>query len=96
LTRPGRVARGGPHYENAAARVEVVSGQTDQCGHHDDAAGPGSQDRGPGDRGFGKPVVATIRLAGPQIAEAKTDDAGNLSVAVQPGQYALRVEAASI
>jgi outer membrane protein OmpA-like peptidoglycan-associated protein len=38
-------------------------------------------------------VVATVKAAGPQIAEAKTDESGNLSVAVQPGQYVLRVEA---
>ena len=41
----------------------------------------------------GKPVVATVKLAGPQIAETKTDEAGNLSVGLQPGQYVLRVEA---
>jgi outer membrane protein OmpA-like peptidoglycan-associated protein len=43
--------------------------------------------------GSGKAVPAVIKLAGPQIAEAKADESGNLAVGVQPGQYMLRAEA---
>jgi outer membrane protein OmpA-like peptidoglycan-associated protein len=82
-----------PNYENAAARVEVVSGQTTNVAITMTPRAPAAKIAGRVTEDSGKPVVATIRLAGPQIAEAKTDDAGNLSVAVQPGQYALRVEA---
>jgi outer membrane protein OmpA-like peptidoglycan-associated protein len=82
-----------PNYENATAKVEVVAGQTANMAITMTPRAPAAKIAGRVTEDSGKPVVATIRLAGPQIAEAKTDDAGNLSIAVQAGQYALRVEA---
>jgi outer membrane protein OmpA-like peptidoglycan-associated protein len=38
-------------------------------------------------------VVASIKMAGPQIAEAKSDESGNFAVQVASGLYALRVDA---
>jgi outer membrane protein OmpA-like peptidoglycan-associated protein len=82
-----------PNYENAASRVEVVAGQTANLVITMTPRAPAAKISGRVTDDSGKPVVATVKLAGPQIAEAKTDDAGNLSVAVQAGQYVLRVEA---
>ena len=82
-----------PNYENATAKVEVVAGQTANMAITMTPRAPAAKIAGRVTEESGKPVVATVRLAGPQIAEAKTDDAGNLSIAVQAGQYALRVEA---
>jgi outer membrane protein OmpA-like peptidoglycan-associated protein len=82
-----------PNYENATTRVEVVAGQTANVAVAMTPRAPAAKITGRVTDDSGKPVVATIRLAGPQIAETKTDDAGNLSLAVQAGQYALRMEA---
>jgi outer membrane protein OmpA-like peptidoglycan-associated protein len=41
----------------------------------------------------GKGVVASIKMAGPQIAEGRSDESGNFSVPAAPGLYALRVDA---
>ncbi len=82
-----------PNYENGTARVDVVAGQTVNVVITMTPRAPSAKVTGRVTEDSGKPVVATVKLAGPQIAEAKTDDAGSLSVAVQPGQYMLRVEA---
>jgi outer membrane protein OmpA-like peptidoglycan-associated protein len=82
-----------PNYENASARVEVVAGQTVNVAITMTPRAPAAKITGRVTEDSGKPVVATVKAAGPQIAEAKTDESGNLSVAVQPGQYVLRVEA---
>ncbi len=82
-----------PNFENVTARIEVMAGQTANVAITMTPRAPAAKIAGRVTEDSGKPVVAVVRLAGPQIAEAKTDDAGNLSLAVQPGQYALRVEA---
>jgi outer membrane protein OmpA-like peptidoglycan-associated protein len=82
-----------PNYENASTRVEVVAGQTVNVAITMTPRAPAAKITGRVTEDSGKPVVATVKAAGPQIAEAKTDDSGNLSIAVQPGQYVLRVEA---
>ena len=82
-----------PNYENATARVDVVAGQTVNVVITMTPRAPTAKVTGRVVDESGKPVVATVKLAGPQIAEAKTDEAGNLSVGLQPGQYVLRVEA---
>jgi outer membrane protein OmpA-like peptidoglycan-associated protein len=82
-----------PSYENATTRVDVVAGQTANVTITMTPKAPAGKVTGRVVDESGKPVVATIKMAGPQIAEARTDDTGNLSVGVQPGQYVLRVEA---
>jgi outer membrane protein OmpA-like peptidoglycan-associated protein len=82
-----------PNYENATARADVVAGQTVNVVITMTPRAPTAKVTGRVVDESGKPVVATVKLAGPQIAEAKTDEAGNLSVGLQPGQYVLRVEA---
>jgi outer membrane protein OmpA-like peptidoglycan-associated protein len=82
-----------PNYENATARADVVAGQTVNVVITMTPRAPAAKITGRVVDESGKPVVATVKLAGPQIAETKTDEAGNLSVGLQPGQYVLRVEA---
>ena len=82
-----------PNYENAPARVEVVAGQTVNVAITMTPRPPAGKLTGRVVDESGKAVVATIKLAGPQIAETKSDDAGTLSIGIQPGQYTLRVEA---
>jgi outer membrane protein OmpA-like peptidoglycan-associated protein len=82
-----------PNYENVSTKVDVVAGQTINVAITMTPRAPAAKVAGRIAEDSGKPVVATVKLAGPQIAEAKTDESGNLSVAVQPGQYMLRVEA---
>jgi OmpA-OmpF porin, OOP family len=81
-----------PGYEPAAAKVEIAAGQTTNVVITMTPKAPAAKVTGRVVDESGKPVVAVVKLAGPQIAESKTDDAGNLSVGVQPGQYVLRVE----
>ncbi|MGA9653679.1 MAG: OmpA family protein, partial [Polyangia bacterium] len=81
------------NYENANAKVEVVAGQTANVAITMTPRAPAGKVTGRVVDESGKPVVAAVKLAGPQIAEAKSDDAGNLSIGIQPGQYVLRVEA---
>jgi outer membrane protein OmpA-like peptidoglycan-associated protein len=37
--------------------------------------------------------VASLKLAGPQIAEGRSDESGNFAIPVAPGNYVLRVDA---
>jgi len=41
----------------------------------------------------GKGIVSNIKLAGPQIADGKSDESGNFAVPVLPGHYSVRVDA---
>jgi outer membrane protein OmpA-like peptidoglycan-associated protein len=81
------------NYENATAKVEVMAGQMATVAVTMTPRAPAGKVTGRVVDESGKPVVAAVKLAGPQIAEAKSDDTGNLSVGIQPGQYVLRVEA---
>ncbi len=82
-----------PNFDNATARADVVAGQTANVVITMTPRAPSAKITGRVVDETGKPVVATVKLAGPQIAEAKSDEGGTLSVGLQPGQYALRVEA---
>jgi outer membrane protein OmpA-like peptidoglycan-associated protein len=79
-------------YEPSTAKVEIAAGQTTNVLITMTPKLPAAKVTGRVVDDSGKPVVAIVKLAGPQIAESKTDDAGNLSVGVQAGQYVLRVE----
>jgi outer membrane protein OmpA-like peptidoglycan-associated protein len=81
------------NYENATAKVEVMAGQMANVAVTMTPRAPAGKVTGRVVDESGKPVVAAVKLAGPQIAEAKSDEGGNLSVGIQPGQYVLRVEA---
>jgi outer membrane protein OmpA-like peptidoglycan-associated protein len=90
---PAELFVAAPNYENATARVDVVAGQAANVVITMTPRAPAGKISGRVVDEAGKPVVATVKLAGPQIAEAKSDDAGNLSIGLQPGQYVIRVEA---
>ena len=82
-----------PNFDNATARAAVVASQTVNVVITMTPRAPSAKITGRVVDETGKPVVATVKLAGPQIAEAKSDEGGTLSVGLQPGQYVLRVEA---
>ena len=82
-----------PGFDPAMARVQIAAGQTTNVVITMVPKAPAARVTGRVVDEAGKPVLATIKLAGPQIAEGKVDESGNLSIGVQPGQYMLRAEA---
>jgi hypothetical protein len=80
-------------FETATVRTEVVAGQTANIVLRLTPKAPAARAVGRISDDAGKGVVASIKLAGPQIAEGRSDESGNFSVPVVPGLYALRVDA---
>jgi outer membrane protein OmpA-like peptidoglycan-associated protein len=80
-------------YETVSARLDVIAGQTANVAFTLTPRAPPARAMGRIVDGFGKGVVAALKLAGPQIAEARSDEAGNFAVSVQPGQYVVRIDA---
>lgn len=80
-------------YESTTVRTEVVAGQTANIVLRLVPKAPPARAFGRVSDGAGKGIVASIKLAGPQIAEGRSDESGNFSVPVQPGLYAARVDA---
>jgi outer membrane protein OmpA-like peptidoglycan-associated protein len=82
-------------YESATVRTEVVAGQTANIVLRLAAKIPAARVYGRVSDDAGKGVVASLKLAGPQLAETKSDESGNFSAPVGPGLYAVRVDAES-
>jgi outer membrane protein OmpA-like peptidoglycan-associated protein len=80
-------------FETATVKTEVIAGQTANIVLRLTPKAPAARAVGRISDDAGKGVVASIKLAGPQIAEGRSDEAGNFSVPVVPGLYALRVDA---
>jgi len=80
-------------FETASVKTEVVAGQTANIVLRLMPHAPPARAAGRIGDESGKGLVATIKLAGPQIAEVKSDESGNFSVPVSAGIYALRVDA---
>ena len=80
-------------YETVSARFDVIAGQTANVAFTLTARVPAARAVGHIADGSGKGVAAALKLAGPQIAEGKSDESGNFTVPVQPGQYVLRIDA---
>jgi outer membrane protein OmpA-like peptidoglycan-associated protein len=80
-------------FETATVRTEVIAGQTANIVLRLTPKAPAARAVGRISDDAGKGVVASIKLAGPQIAEGRSDESGNFSVPVVPGLYALRVDA---
>jgi outer membrane protein OmpA-like peptidoglycan-associated protein len=80
-------------FETATVRTEVISGQTANIVLRLTPKAPAARAMGRIIDDSGKGVVASIKLAGPQLADGKSDESGNFSVSVAPGLYALRVDA---
>jgi outer membrane protein OmpA-like peptidoglycan-associated protein len=80
-------------FENATVRTEVIAGQTANIVLRLTPKAPAARAVGRISDDAGKGVAASIKLAGPQLAEGRSDESGNFSVPVAPGLYALRVDA---
>ena len=80
-------------FETATVKTEVMAGQTANIVLRLTAKAPAARAVGRISDDSGKGVVASLKLAGPQIAEGRSDESGNFSVPVVPGLYALRVDA---
>jgi outer membrane protein OmpA-like peptidoglycan-associated protein len=80
-------------FETATVKTEVIAGQTANIVLRLTPKAPAARAVGHISDDAGKGVVASIKLAGPQIAEGRSDESGNFSVPVVPGLYALRVDA---
>ncbi len=80
-------------FETTSARVDVLEGQTANLVLTLTPRAPAARAVGQITDASGKGVVAALKLAGPQIAEGKSDESGNFAVPVLPGQYALRIDA---
>jgi outer membrane protein OmpA-like peptidoglycan-associated protein len=80
-------------FETATVRTEVIAGQTANIVLRLTPKAPAARAVGRVSDETGKGVAASIKLAGPQIAEGRSDESGNFSVPVVPGLYALRVDA---
>jgi len=80
-------------FETASVKTEILVGQTANIVFRLVPKPPAAHASGRISDDAGKGLVATIKLAGPQIAEGKSDESGNFSIPVAPGVYALRVDA---
>jgi len=80
-------------FETASVKTEILTGQTANIVFRLVPKPPAAHASGRISDDAGKGLVATIKLAGPQIAEGKSDESGNFSIPVAPGVYALRVDA---
>ena len=80
-------------YETATVKTEIVAGQTANIVLRLAPKVPATRAYGRVVDEAGKGVVASIKLAGPQIGEGRSDESGNFAVSVLPGLYAVRVDA---
>jgi len=80
-------------FESVSARVEIMAGQTANVAFTLTPRAPAARAIGRIIDDSGKGVAAALKLAGPQIAEARSDEMGNFAVSIQAGQYVLRVDA---
>jgi outer membrane protein OmpA-like peptidoglycan-associated protein len=80
-------------YEATTVRTEIVAGQTANIVLRLVPKVPPARAFGRVSDDAGKGIAASIKLAGPQIAEGRSDDSGNFAVPVQAGLYAVRVDA---
>jgi outer membrane protein OmpA-like peptidoglycan-associated protein len=80
-------------FDSATVKTEVIAGQTANIVLRLTPKAPAARAIGRISDETGKGIVASIKMAGPQIAEGKSDESGNFSVPVQPGLYAMRVDA---
>jgi len=80
-------------FETASVRTDVIAGQAANLVLTLTPRPPTARAVGHIADGSGKGVIASLKLAGPQIAEGKSDESGNFAVPVLPGQYSLRIDA---
>jgi outer membrane protein OmpA-like peptidoglycan-associated protein len=79
-------------FETATVKTEIVTGQAANIVFRLTPRPPAARASGRISDDTGKGLVASIKLAGPQIAEGRSDESGNFAVPVAPGVYAMRVD----
>jgi outer membrane protein OmpA-like peptidoglycan-associated protein len=80
-------------FESATVKTEIIAGQTANIVFRLTPKAPAARAAGRISDDSGKGLMASIKLAGPQIADGRSDESGNFSIPVAPGVYALRVDA---
>jgi outer membrane protein OmpA-like peptidoglycan-associated protein len=80
-------------FETATVKTEIIAGQSANIVFRLTPKAPAARATGRVSDDTGKGLVAAIKLAGPQIAEGKSDESGNFAIPVAPGSYAVRVDA---
>lgn len=80
-------------YEPSTIKTEIVVGQAANVVLRLMPKPPAARATGRITDEAGKGIVASIKLAGPQIAEGKSDESGNFAIAAAPGAYAMRIDA---
>lgn len=80
-------------FETATVKTEILAGQTANIVLRLTPKAPAARVTGHISDDTGKGVVASIKFAGPQLAESKSDESGNFQAALAPGVYAIRVDA---
>lgn len=80
-------------FDPVSASVDIIAGQTANIAFALTPHAPPARAIGRITDDQGKGVVATLKLAGPQIAEARSDESGNFAILLQAGQYVLRADA---
>jgi len=80
-------------FEGTAVRTDVVAGQTANIAIRLTPKAVPAHVVGRVADDAGKGLAANIKLAGPQIAEGRSDESGNFSIPVAPGVYEARVDA---
>ena len=80
-------------FETLSTKLDVIAGQIANVAFTLTPRAPAARAVGRITEDSGKGVAAALKLAGPQIAEGKSDESGNFAVPVPPGQYVLRIDA---
>jgi Outer membrane protein and related peptidoglycan-associated (lipo)proteins len=80
-------------FDTVSAKLDIIAGQAANVVFALTPHVPAARAVGHIGDSSGKGVAAALKLAGPQIAEARSDESGAFSVPVVPGQYALRIDA---
>jgi outer membrane protein OmpA-like peptidoglycan-associated protein len=80
-------------FDTVSSKLDVIAGQAANVAFALSPHVPAARAVGHIGDSSGKGVVATLKLAGPQIAEGKSDESGAFALPVVPGQYVLRIDA---
>ena len=80
-------------FETVSVKTDVIAGQAANLSLTLTPRAPAARAVGRISDDSGKGVAAALKLAGPQIAEGKSDESGYFTVPVVPGQYVLRIDA---
>ena len=89
---PVEIVIGANGFETVSARLDVIAGQIANVAFTLAPRAPAARAVGRIVDSSGKGVAAALKFAGPQIAEGKSDEAGNFVVPIVPGQYVVHID----